>query len=133
MLSTDLKEKGFEESSYPFTESSKDDLLNSIPKNPGVYAIIKSYTFPRLLNETDICYLGKSNKGLKKRIGDYFKPGNRQTAKRIHEKMLLFDDLKIFYKIEEGNTKNWVRDYERELLNQYDEDHGELPPFNRQG
>jgi len=138
MISTDLVRFGFEGIFLPFNKQNEENLLRVLPKKPGAYAIRKKTMFNRLRGETDIVYFGSAiaERGIHERIRQYYHPGLTQfTAKRINTILDQLPDLELTFVdcSTKSNPKNSARQIERELLRLFEQDHLELPPFNRQG
>jgi hypothetical protein len=115
-----------------FGLDNKEEVLARSPQKPGVYMIRRDIVFGRFEGKSDICYIGCTKRGLKTRVKEYFHPGPTQlTNKKINEKM---GDYRITLEISWKPSENFDEDtriFERELLNIYEIDHKELPPFNR--
>ncbi len=79
------------------------------------------------------------NGGLRTRIGFYFHPGKTQgTSIRIHNKLKKYRNSPLNFQISwipiKGKNKDSnIKNIEKELLNKYEEEHGELPSWNRSG
>jgi len=127
MNSEQLKQKGFF-SWFPFT----DHGVGKAPKQSGVYALRKARgaLFGRLRGESDILYIGSTEArgGLKQRLRQYLHPGPTQwTNLRIYQ-------LAKKHEIEVGwYSCNEPGNVEHQLLQQYLQEHDELPPLNHAG
>jgi len=130
VLSCDLRSEGFVEW-RDFNFNAKDELLNALPPKNGVYVIRDRKEFGRFIKTSDIVYVGSTPKNtLKDRIKKYFNPEARQdTNVRINAWLKRYDSFQISWKELENGTVN--NELETKLLNWYEQDHGELPPFNR--
>ncbi|WP_017980964.1 GIY-YIG nuclease family protein [Methanocaldococcus villosus] len=121
-------------SNYGFNTWKKLSELREedIPEKPGVYVLRLNKTFGRLIGKSDILYIG-STKNLRRRIWEnYIEGGENQkgTAKRIHDyltKKGYLNEVEVSWVIHEN-----YREVERKLREDYENDHHELPPWNRQ-
>jgi len=129
--SKSLKKYGFGEW-YAFSIANKEKILNILPYKKGVYILKYNSLVYRLKGKSDILYIGKTISGLNYRINFYFNPGpSQETSKRINSylKNKKFGNLKISFKV--MISKDRTRELEKKLLCRYDNDHEELPPWNR--
>jgi excinuclease UvrABC nuclease subunit len=137
MLSYDLRSEGFVEW-RDFNFNAKDELLNDLPDKSGVYVIRDRKEFGRFIKTSDIVYIGSAPKNtLKDRIKKYFNPeASQATNVRINAWLKRYDSFQISWKELENGTvnneqkENQSKTFEKKLLNWYEQDHGELPPFN---
>jgi len=122
MNSKTLKEDGFV-SFHPLKELA---LLN-MPNDAGhVFVMID-----RTLSEkpiSDILYIGRTKKPIKKVFGGYIGGSGGRTIKKIHR--ALFNDNYI-----EKTSISWLvsnnpKTAQRELLEKFRSIHGEYPPWN---
>ena len=115
---------------HSFSLGNRQSVLRVAGTSPGVYVIRRNGDrFGRLRGNSDILYIGKTTgqNGMRVRIGAYFNPGLTQwTNQRIH----LFLQRQMPMEISFVVTEN-PRQLESQLIQQYIEDHDELPPFNR--
>jgi hypothetical protein len=113
-----------------FNRASERLLLNEAPREEGVYAIRRRTPFQRKEGTSDILYIGSAvNRvgGLQMRCRQYFHPGPTQhTNKRILALCGDCDDFEISFL-----AAKLAKGVESELLQRYEDDHGELPPENR--
>ncbi len=129
-----------------FSLRNESRLLESLPKEKGVYAIKFKKNFCRFKGKSDIMYFGSTtneNGGLRTRIRFYFHPQKGQeTNIRMHEKLEHYQHHPSNFQISwfrmKGKKKNGkkdgnIKDKEKKLLNEYEEKHLELPPWNRSG
>lgn len=133
MNSTDLADLGFR-SWRSFSLSDEKNLLDSLPRQMGVYAIRDTFHFGRYRGDSDIVYFGSTinSDGLRRRIRFYFHPGPSQhTSQRIRKILDQIPTLQIAW-IQSEMPKE-ARSLEKTLLARYFNEHLELPPFNRQG
>jgi len=102
-----------------------------MPKKPGVYVIVlKNERICRLEGESDILYIGstKGKGGLRNRFSHYRTPHESQaTNEKINDFIKKTPNVTIFWKI---TGKEDARKEEKRLLNEYLNEHGELPPLN---
>ncbi len=132
MNSSDLEAFGFV-GWFPFSFDQEDILLNRLPNSMGVYAIKFSASQSRRYKESDLAYIGKaSNKsGLRLRIRQYFHPGgDNRTNLRMQRHIREHPILLLGYVTTANRSSTQV--LESRLLLQFEQEHGELPPFNRQ-
>ena len=139
--SEDLEMWGFSEW-HRLSFDNEEKLLKKLPLKTGIYAIKSDKPFGGFIENSDIVYIGSSRekkRGIRGRISQYFHPGPTQkTAKRINEKIIEYpNEFKISFlvkkvkKAKKVKKSNQVLSFENKLLTEYEEDHGELPPFNR--
>ena len=127
MNSKQLRQKGFSQW-FPFTGHG----VGKVPRQSGVYVLRKAQgvLFGRLRGESDILYIGSTQArgGLKQRLRQYLHPGPTQwTNLRIHE-------LAKKCEMEVGWCQcDEPRNIEHQLLQQYLQEHDELPPLNHAG
>jgi hypothetical protein len=124
-MSKDLINYGFS-SWKQFSKLKEGD----IPEEPGVYVLRLDKTFGRLVGESDILYMG-STENLRKRLwGNYIKGRGGKTTKRIHYYLIslgYLDRVEVSW-VKSGDYKS----LEEKLREEYEKDHHELPPWNRQ-
>ena len=111
---------------------SFDKACNDMPKKPGVYVIaLKNERICRLEGESDILYIGstRGKGGLRNKFSHYRNPGRSQNTNiKINNFIIKSEpDIAIFWKIIENEDP---RKEEERLLNEYFNEHGELPPLN---
>ncbi len=131
MDSNTLSRKGFERW-QSFNLKAEPTLSSGLPTFNGVYVIINDVSFGRFVGESDIVYIGSASgeNGLRGRILEYFHPGPTQNAnKRMNGILHLHPGLKISYTLTPSADDGQA--LESSLLNEYDKQHGELPPANR--
>lgn len=125
---------------HPFNMGVKKELMESVPHLPGVYVIRSKQHFSRLMGETDIAYIGRATvgkgnsrrKGLNRRINGYLHTTeHRRTSYRVMTWVEKLGDFEIAFII--CNNNNEAIDMEISLLKDFEKEHAELPPFNRQG
>lgn len=101
--------------------------IKSVPKFPGVYEIrFKDYSFGRLRGSTNTIYIGCVEKrDLRIRLKGLIK-GRHVAAPRIHRiRKELQKELEFRFKVSFDG-----KHVEKELLNEYEDRHLELPPCN---
>lgn len=113
-----------------------DSLLDpqfqdKVPYESGIYVFRLDRIFGRLLGESDILYIGSNEGGgtiNDRLIKNYLKGTGGRTTRRIHHYLFRKDYVKkvsVCWII----TRNFQ--FEKELLERYEEQHDELPPWNR--
>jgi len=114
----------------PLSKIGKDPKF--IPDACGLYVFRKREgDFGRLVGKSDILYIG-SSKCLRQRIvKNYLKGVGGKTTKRIHLNLIKraymeHIDLSFALKGEKEYEK-----FEKELREQYENEHHEFPPWNR--
>ena len=130
MNSEDLSKTGFSEW-QPFNRQTKKELLRSVPKSFGIYAIRRDRPFSRVRGASDILYIGSAanQKGLRGRIRQYFSPGPTQwTNKRILALVADASNYQISWLQTDSIAK--AKALEQELFDRYEQEHGDLPPEN---
>jgi excinuclease UvrABC nuclease subunit len=115
-----------------FNPRGRKELLRDAPKSFGVYAIRRDTDFSRIRSASDIVYIGSATNqdGLWRRIGQFFSPGHLQsTNKRILALIGETVNYQIAWLL--TDTKAKAKALESELLEHYEQEHGELPPENK--
>lgn len=126
MDSSILEQFGFKEwHSMRHLSGSKIPVLN------GVYVIKLNKQFGRLKGTSDILYIGSTGDLNQRIIVNYIQGSGGETTQRIHEYLFVKNYI-------EAVEISWVltneqAQLERKLKTQYDEEHHELPPWNRAG
>ena len=131
MDSNSLSRKGFERW-QDFSLKAEAVLSSGLPISNGVYVIRNETPFGRFVGDSDIVYIGSASGGsnLRERVLQYFNPGPTQIAiKRINGILHLRPGLKISYVLKPSADE--ADALESALLKEYDHQHGELPPANR--
>lgn len=128
---------------HPFKRSAEEKLMNVAPHLPGIYIIRCTRTLERLLGNTDIVYIGcatygegkNKRKGLNRRIYEYLhttkQRQKRNTCFRIMKWIEKLDEFEIAFIPYDDDFE--VTQRELFLLHMFENEHAELPPFNRQG
>jgi len=125
---------------YGFREWHKLSAIKtgstSLPHKPGTYVLRLNRHFERLKGKSDILYIGCTEKGgtLNSRIGGFLRGtgGDDRTAKRIRRNLVergYLNHVEVSWVTTDSREK--ARTLEKHLLRQYEEDHEELPPWNR--
>ena len=124
---------------YGFREWHKlSDLKTGsagLPHKPGTYVLRLNRHFERLKGKSDILYIGCTRRGgsLSKRILQCFLKGKGgRTTKRMHRNLMergYLDRVEASWVTTPSGEK--ARELENQLLEGYEEDHEELPPWNR--
>ena len=107
---------------------SLNGAIKVAPQKSGTYVIRMSggKCFGRLQGETDIVYIGSTERPLKRRFYEFLRPGPTQwTNQRINQLSKKFS-LEIAWS-ENDNPKI----FEHNLLRQFLKEHDEFPPLNR--
>lgn len=106
-------------------------LLASLSSDPGVFVIRSKRAVARAKGSSDIMFIGVgANKlgGLKKRIEQIFSPGPTQST---NHRLLKVISTSSNYELaaEVCATAQAANDLKRRLLDQYSDDHSDLPPL----
>jgi hypothetical protein len=122
MNSKNLLETGFSEC-HPL----KTLTYSNLPQDKSVVLVIVDQELSGK-PESDILYIGRTKKPLKKMLGGYLAGYGGKNTKKINQ--MLFDEGYI-----EKTSISWVitekpRIMQEELLAKFKEDHGELPIWN---
>ena len=140
MNSRSLKELGFKRIGKWRLENGELEysIEDGFKEKAGIYAFVLSSPFGRLKGESDILYIGKSDKRFETRFDGYKNPGcTQRTNKRINQKLknlLEFTpNCEVFIYVCVFEHRWVLNDSERKLLEIYESEHYELPPFNRSG
>ena len=139
MDSKSLVEKGFKEVGYWILEDDElqfYDCRKILPEKPGLYCFVSPIAVPRLCGCSDILYIGETDNLLRRICENYKSPSNGQkTNIRVNDRMKKLLSyvkfVKIYVYIGEKLNKKELQEKQEELLKKYEEDHMELPPFNR--
>ncbi len=124
MNSKNLLETGFSEC-HPL----KTLTYSNLPQDKSVVIVIIDQELSGK-PESDILYIGRTKKPLKKVLGGYLAGYGGKNTKKINK--MLFDEGYI-----EKTSISWIitekpRIMQEELLAKFKEDHGELPIWNTQ-
>lgn len=109
-------------------------LLASLPTSPGVYAILFAQPEPRRRGSSDIAYIGRAvnQNGLRGRVRQYFHPGPTQSTNIAMRQRICAPGCTLRLGFVATNTAARARRLESDLLLRFEEEHGELPPYNLQ-
>lgn len=105
----------------------------------GVYIIVFSYPIPRLMETSDILYIGSSNDLGKPNAGRFWnyhfaQKGLKDWQMKNYIQTLVQHGNSVFlYLCKTPPNNKSVQDYERSLLRKFKKEHWELPPWNAQG
>lgn len=132
MDSEDSRVKEYFKNWTPLSKIEKNPLehLKKIAGIPGVYLLRKKGKFGRLVGNSDILYIGSSTDLYQRIYENYLLGRGGPTTKRIHtflKKKNYLDETEVAW-CSESNFK----DIEKKLREKYENDHHELPPWNRQ-
>jgi hypothetical protein len=130
MTSSELVAHGFERW-FPFNPHVKDELLINTPRLPGVYVIRRNSLYERKRGSSDLTYVGAAcnRQGLNMRLRQYFHPGPTQsTNKRILALISAAAEFEIAFV--PVATPARAKALEAGILEQYEAEHGALPPEN---
>lgn len=133
MDSTVLKAQGFSQL-HVLSRLAERQLLDALPTSPGVYLILLPQPEPRRIGASDIGYIGRAinQNGLRGRVRQYFHPGPTQSTNILIRRRLCALGCALRLGFEVTDTLAKARRLESDLLLQFEKDHGELPPYNRQ-
>lgn len=117
-----------------FSLIAEREVLKLLPQAPGVYAILLPENRPRLLGDSNIGYIGSAanQNGLRGRIRQYFHPGPTQSTNIAMKKRLSEPDCAFRIGFVMTAASADAKRLESDLLIQFESEHGELPPYNRQ-
>ncbi len=99
------------------------------PSKPGVYVLRLEHSFGRLKGESDILYIGSTDNIQHRIIENYLGGRGGKTTQRIYYYIFrrkYLESIEISWVI-----SNCPKQLEKELLKKYEEEHHELPPWNR--
>jgi hypothetical protein len=133
MNATDLTSRGFGKWTL-FSTASERDLLAGLPAAKGVYVIIITDPQPRQRGISDIGYIGRAgnNGGLRGRVRQYFHPGPTQSTNIAMGRRISDPTLALRLGFLVTGTTTAAKRLESDLLLEFEAQHGELPPYNRQ-
>jgi hypothetical protein len=118
----------------PFSATVERDLLLRIPTTYGVYVVVLPVAQSLRRGCSDVGYIGRAvyQTGLRGRVRQYFHPGPTQSTNRAMRERL--DDVTLQLRIgcKATTTESAARRLESDLLLEFESQHGQLPPFNRQ-
>jgi len=118
----------------PFSCNTESVVLPGLPVSPGVYVIILGQPEQRRIGVSDIAYIGKATNqnGLRGRIRQYFHPGPTQSTNLAMKQRLQSAGCALRISFIAVNSVAATKRLESDLLLQFEKEHGELPPYNRQ-
>jgi excinuclease UvrABC nuclease subunit len=116
-----------------FSVASENAVLARLPTSPGVYVVRLAEMAPRRRGTSDIAYIGKATNqnGLRGRVRQYFHPGPTQSTNIAMNLRIcrVGSALRVgFIVVESVST---ARRLESDLLHQFENEHDDLPPYNR--
>ena len=101
----------------------------------GVYIFISNNLIQRLVGESNILKIGQTS-NLKRRMSAYFREKNPDNLKRIKSRQTAYrlsrylNTTENYYLIFKPLPLTELKDFEKNLLEQYNEIHYESPPLN---
>ena len=99
------------------------------PSEPGTYVLRLNRSFGRLRGQSDILYIGSTSNIYHRIIENYLEGRGGKTTQRIRYYIFDREYLELI-EISWVTTDN-PKQLEEELLKKYEEEHHELPPWNR--
>jgi len=107
------------------------------PASPGIYVLRMSMDLPRLKERSDILYIGSTRSGratVRTRLQQHLRPRDdqRDIGCRIARVIAEVPGCTIEFAFRAFSSHAEARFMEAELLKQYETDHIEFPPLNRQ-
>jgi hypothetical protein len=115
---------------YPLDANS---IRQFCEQTSGVYMVRqKEGKFGRLNGSSDILYIGQSDKDLKTELLRVIRkgPGDHSASYRI---LPVIEKLKRHLEFSFAKVNSPTKEIQDQLLSEYEEEHFELPPLNRQG
>ena len=107
------------------------ELVPNLPNENGSYVFRTAggNRISRVEGESDVLYIGSAVKkrGIRNRLGLFFNPSKKSSTGNRINSYLWKNQMEVSYIIE-----SQPGDVEQKLLHQYQNEHGELPPFNHQ-
>jgi hypothetical protein len=133
MTSADLAKRGFG-GWMLFNRQREAGVLAALPTKPGVYCIrCTTDRYTLATGTSDILYIGSAAnaQGLRLLVRQYFHPGPTQhTNKRILTRCGDASSYELGFAV--AATPHAAKALESELLDHFLQEHGQLPPENRQ-
>lgn len=116
-----------------FTLVTERGPLTSLPTSSGVYIILLPQPEQRRQGASDIGYIGSAvnQKGLRGRVRQYYHPGPTQST-NIAMRQRLCAQACALQGFMATDTAAVAKRLESDLLIQFEAEHAELPPYNRQ-
>lgn len=117
-----------------FSAANEHRILGELPTKPGVYAIVLSAYKACRYGSSDIGYIGRATNrgGLRGRVRQYFHPGPTQSTNIIMRVRLSDSNLSLRFGFIVTNNTAEAKRLESDLLLEFEAQHGQLPPYNRQ-
>jgi hypothetical protein len=117
-----------------FTNVAERELLAALPTSPGVYAVLLAQPEQRKRGASDIAYIGRAGNqnGLRGRVRQYFHPGPTQSTNLSMRQRIFAPGCSLRIGYLATDTVSMARRLESDLLLRFEQDHAELPPYNRQ-
>lgn len=117
-----------------FSVATEHNILGGLPIASGVYAIVLSANKVCRRGSSDIGYISRAinQGGLRGRIRQYFHPGPTQTTNIIMKERLSDSTLSLRLGYIITAAKAEAKRLESDLLLEFETQHGQLPPYNRQ-
>jgi excinuclease UvrABC nuclease subunit len=131
MRSSELAGYGFR-TWLAFNRKSEPTLMLAVPSRPGAYVIRCCKDYSRKVGRSDILYFGSATnqQGLKHRLRQYFHPGPTQRT-NLRILALVGDSSDYEVSVSQTDSAPEAKFLEARLLEQYESEHGELPPENK--
>ena len=130
MNSIFLKEYGFKK--WHKLTHIKEERVN-VSESSGVYILRLNRKFKRLQGESDILYIGCTGNLRERIVENHINGRGGKTTKRIHKYLFAkgyAESVEVSWILLDDVSKD-AR--EKMLLEEYKEQHHELPPWNRSG
>lgn len=117
-----------------FTLLTERSLLASLPTLPGVYVVLLPRSEQRRQGTSDIGYIGRAanQNGLRGRMRQYYHPGPTQRTNIAMKQRLCDPACALRLAFVATDDAAAAKRLESDLLIQFEAEHGELPPYNRQ-
>lgn len=133
MDSTSLQDRGIN-SWVAFNCTTEREVLAGLPRPPGVYVILLGASERRLRGTSDIAYVGSATNqnGLRGRVRQYFHPGPTQSTNVAMNQRLRVAPCTLLVGFRAADSVAAAKRLEWDLLLQFENEHDELPPYNRQ-
>lgn len=117
-----------------FACTTELEVLAALPPSPGVYVILLGAPEQRRRGASDIAYIGKATNqnGLRGRVLQYFHPGPTQSTNIAMNQRLFAAGCALRVGFIVGDSVSVATRLESDLLLKFEDEHLELPPYNRQ-
>ncbi len=118
---------------FDFSLGGEKELLRQLPDSKGIYIIKFKSTQSRTNGTSDIAYIGKAGNqgGIRHRIRQYYHPGwDNKTSLRMKKEIQ--DNPNLLLGFITTSDKENAAILESQLLIQFEDEHKEMPPFNKQ-